>query len=148
MRARLLFLSIVAAFMVASVSAVSAQTVQFFAVLAGPNETPSADADGQGVASVMFAGSGQVCFSILARLIATPTFAHIHEGGASVASGPIVVTLTTPAATAVAGTFASSGCISGQSTAVLARLRATPTNFYINVHNGAFPGGAIRGQLF
>ena len=148
MRARLLFLSIFAAFMVAGVSAASAQTVQFFAVLAGPNETPSADADGQGVASVMFAASGQVCFSILARLIATPTLAHIHEGNAGVAAGPIRVTLTPPAATGVAGTFASSGCVSGQDTAVLARLRATPTNFYINVHNGPFPGGAIRGQLF
>lgn len=148
MRARLLFLSILAALMVASVSAASAQTVQFFAVLAGPNETPSADADGQGVASVMFAASGQVCFSILARLIATPTAAHIHEGNAGVASGPIRVPLTTPAATGVAGTFASSGCVAGQDTVMLARLRATPTNFYINVHNAAFPGGAIRGQLF
>jgi hypothetical protein len=148
MRARLLFLSIVAAFMVASVSAASAQTIQFFAVLAGPNENPAGDADGQGVATVMFGASGQVCFSILARLIATPTLAHIHEGNAGVSSGPIRVTLTTPAATGVAGTFASSGCVAGQDTAMLARLRNVPTNFYINVHNGIFPGGAIRGQLF
>jgi CHRD domain len=117
-------------------------------VLAGPNETPAGDADGQGVASVMLGAAGQVCFSILARLIAAPTAAHIHEGNAGVASGPIRVTLTTPAATGVPGTFASSGCVAGQDTAVLARLRAVPTNFYINVHNGPFPGGAIRGQLF
>jgi hypothetical protein len=67
-------------------SGASAQTIQFFAVLAGPNETPAGDTDGQGVASVMLGASGQVCFSILARLIAAPTAAHIHEGNAGVAS--------------------------------------------------------------
>jgi hypothetical protein len=54
----------------------------------GSDETPAGDTDGQGVASVT---SGQVCFSILARLIAAPAAAHIHEGNAGVASGPIRV---------------------------------------------------------
>ena len=150
MRARVLALALatIAALTIFGSTGASAQTVQFFAVLAGPNETPAGDADGQGVASVMLGASGQVCFSILARLIATPTLAHIHEGNAGVGSGPIRVTLTTPAAAGVPGAFSSSGCVAGQDTAMLARLRAIPSNFYINVHNGPFPGGAIRGQLF
>lgn len=150
MRARLLAIALATIGVVTTFASTgaSAQTVQFFAVLSGPNETPSADPDGQGVASVMLGSAGQVCFSILARLIATPTVAHIHEGNAGVAAGPIVITLTAPTPTGVAGAFASAGCLSGQNTAVVARLRATPTNFYVNVHNGPFPGGAIRGQLF
>jgi len=150
MRVRLLAIAFatIASLTVFASTGASAQTVQFFAVLAGPNETPSGDADGQGVASVMLGASGQVCFSILARLIATPTLAHIHEGNAGIASGPIRVTLTTPAAAGVPGTFASAGCLSGQDAAAIARMRSTPSNFYINVHNGPFPGGAIRGQLF
>ena len=150
MRARILAIALatLAALTIFGSTSASAQTIQFFAVLAGPNESPAGDTDGQGVASVMLGASGQVCFSILARLIGAPTAAHIHEGNAGVASGPIRVTLTTPAATAVPGTFASSGCVASQDTVVLSRLRAIPTNFYINVHNGTFPGGAIRGQLF
>jgi hypothetical protein len=26
-------------------------------------------------------------------------------------------------------------------------INAIPTNFYVNIHNGPFPGGAVRGQL-
>ena len=35
-----------------------------------------------------------------------------------------------------------------QMEALLARIRNTPGNFYINVHTGQFPDGAVRGQLF
>ena len=81
MRARLLAIALATtALATFGSTGASAQTIQFFAVLAGPNETPAGDADGQGVASVMLAGAGQICFSILARLIAAPTAAHIHEG--------------------------------------------------------------------
>ena len=118
------------------------------AVLSGPDESPAGDADGQGVASVMLGVSGKFVspFSRAIDRYADPCAYSRRNAG--VASGPIRVTLTTPAATGVAGTFSSSGCVAGQDTAVLARLRAIPSNFYINVHNGPFPGGAIRGQLF
>ena len=125
----------------------SAQTVQFFAVLDGGNETQAADGNGQGVASVMLGLSGQICFSILTRAIAAPNAAHIHRGKPGVA-GPIVIPLTTPTAAGVPQTFASAGCLSGQDTDVLRQIRNSPQNFYINVHNGPFPDGAVRGQLF
>jgi hypothetical protein len=43
---------------------------------------------------------------------------------------------------------ASSGCVAGLSCAFVAMIMANPSLFYMNVHDGAFPNGAIRGQLF
>jgi hypothetical protein len=129
----------------------SAQGMHFFAVLNGGNEISPAgaanagDPNGFGTAHVMFAGSGQLCFGISVQGIATPTVAHIHEAEAGT-NGPIVVLLTPAPAAGNPGS--SSNCLSGISGALLNRIRNTPGNFYINVHNGQFPAGAMRGQLF
>jgi len=67
--------------------------------------------------------------------VASPTAAHIHRGAPGVA-GPIVYGLL--AANQAAGT-------SGLSFDDLRDLMNG--NLYVNVHNAAFPGGAVRGQL-
>jgi hypothetical protein len=132
-------------------TAANAQAMQFFAVLDGGHEVSAGgdaaagDLNGFGTASVLLGVSGQLCFSLLVRGINTPSAAHIHENKAGV-NGPVVVTLTPLPAGGNPGT--SAGCVNGIDPAVIARIRANPGRFYVNVHNGAFAGGAIRGQLF
>jgi hypothetical protein len=41
---------------------------------------------------------------------------------------------------------ASGGCVQA-SVATLDAIAGNPSNYYVNVHNTDFPGGALRGQL-
>jgi hypothetical protein len=135
-----------------------AQSVSLNAVLNGANEcdnTPppagpicaKGDSDGYGIATITFPSSSSLCASILVNKIAPPSAAHIHTGKAGV-NGGVLVTLPTPAP--VAGTTAavSANCVTGLAAGVVPGLRNNPAGFYVNVHNGPFPGGAVRGQLF
>jgi hypothetical protein len=38
-------------------------------------------------------------------------------------------------------------CISDLDNSLLRQIQKRPGDFYVNVHNSQFPGGAIRGQL-
>jgi hypothetical protein len=120
----------------------------FSAVLNGGNEVSgtgeanAGDQDGYGIGSVVFNSLHNLCHAILVNKIGTPTAAHIHRGRAGV-NGPIVVTLNAPN-TGSPGTSRGCGEIDGK---LAVEIRANPTHFYINVHTGGFPGGAIRGQL-
>jgi hypothetical protein len=51
-----------------------------------------------------------------------------------------VVPFTTPAS------GSSSGCAT-VAPELFNEIAANPGNFYVNVHNAEFPGGAVRGQL-
>src|SRR5687767_2502030 len=125
-------------------AAASAQDLQLFAVLSGGNEVSptgqaaAGDLDGGGAATVNVVAADQLCFAILVNNIDPPTFAHIHQGAAGV-NGPIVVNLTPPN---------SAGCVPGLDPALVDSIRRAPSQFYVNVHTGPFPAGAVRGQLF
>lgn len=110
--------------------------------LTGAAEVPGpGDPDGAGTARITVnPGKAQVCYNLRVSNIATATMAHIHEGGPTVA-GPVRVTLGTPNA---AGT--SSGCVTVTRDLALEILK-DPADYYVNVHNAQFPGGAVRGQL-
>jgi hypothetical protein len=114
----------------------------FTAVLTGANEFPGpGDTDGTGAAAVTInRTTGEICTDLRVENIATATMAHIHRGAVGVA-GPIEVTLTTPSPE---GT--SSGC-STVAPALAAEIADGPAGFYVNVHNGDFGAGAVRGQL-
>jgi hypothetical protein len=137
-----------------------ASAVIFFAVLLGNNEVTSpttgnpdggvraGDPDAYGSASIVQTGGTTLCFTIVVNRIATPTAAHIHRGAPG-ANGPVIVTLTPAPSAGNPGT--SSGCVDasdGVTAQLITDMRIVPSNFYVNVHNQAFPGGALRGQLF
>jgi CHRD domain len=136
-----------------SYSSAFAQGSPLFAVLNGGNEVNpltgvarAGDPDGFGSATVTFSNftptSATLCYAILVSNITAATAAHIHRGPSGI-NGGIVVGLTAP----VGSPGRVAGCVSIP-LALYGELRAFPAQFYVNVHNAAFPNGAVRGQLF
>ena len=113
-----------------------------FGVLKGTSETPRGDTDGYGAASGVIDGT-RFCWSISVRNIAKPNAAHIHEGRSGQA-GEVVIPLKAPSS-------GDPGVVSGCSkidSSLASELRSKPSEYYWNVHNANYPGGAVRGQVF
>ena len=110
--------------------------------LSGAEEAPGpGDPDGSGFASITLnVGQGRVCWELSVSDIAPATAAHIHVAPPGV-PGPVVVPLSPP----TSGT--SSGCREGVNPALIQAIIDFPEQYYVNVHNAQFPGGAVRGQL-
>ncbi len=136
-------------FLIASTAAfgllVTAATAQtggrpLTATLTGEAEVPVlGDPDGTGTARVTVnPGLGRICYTLQVSGIMPATAAHIHEAPAG-EPGPVVQNLMAPTS------GRSSGCVTNRD---LARdLLRNPEDYYVNVHNAEFPGGALRGQL-
>jgi hypothetical protein len=109
--------------------------------MTGAEEAPGpGDPDGTGTAVITLNhGQGEVCFELTVENIAPATAAHIHVAPPGV-PGPVVVGLTAPT------DGSSSGCVSVARELIKA-IADAPDAYYINVHNAAFPAGAVRGQL-
>jgi hypothetical protein len=109
--------------------------------LTGEAEVPGpGDPDGGGIARVKIdLDTNQLCYDLRVRKIDPATMAHIHEAEEG-ESGPVVQGLAAP----TSGT--SSACLTISRTLAL-EILANPEEYYVNVHNTAFPGGAVRGQL-
>ena len=111
--------------------------------LNGANEVPGpGDPDGSGIARLRLnQGRHRICYRIEVTDIALPvTGAHIHEAAAGVA-GPVVVTF---------GPFddgTAVGCVTDLERSLIKAIRKHPADYYVNVHNGEYPAGAVRGQL-
>ena len=136
--------------LIAGQSSALAQGAPLFAVLNGGSEVNGAgqanqgDLNGYGSASIVLIGTTRLCFTIIVVGIDTPTVAHIHPGRSGVV-GPPLIDLVAPTA---GNRGASSGCLSDLDPADVAAIRRNPSEFYVNVHTGQFPAGALRGQLF
>lgn len=120
----------------------------FFAAMSGAKEVDASgergngDRNGRGSFSATLDGR-QLCYGIQVKNIDDPAAAHIHRGGRRVA-GPVVQELVHPTS---GDPGSSTACV--RLTRSLAReLASNPGRFYVNVHNAAFPNGAVRGQLF
>jgi len=121
------------------------KVVKVSAAMTGSEEVPPADPDGSGTADFKLkAKKKKVCFDIEFQGIDTPNLAHIHEGGAGVA-GPPVVTLFETAQ--VSPTKACVGAEQGATKSLIKEIGKHPKQYYVNLHNDPFDGGAIRGQL-
>jgi hypothetical protein len=115
------------------------------AFLTGAKEVPGpGDPDGRGVAEIRL-GEGRICFDLSWRLIGSPTAAHIHAGTRTQA-GPVVVTLFSAPAGLPRTITEVGGCVR-VAPSLISEIRQAPSRYYVNVHNEAYPAGAIRGQL-
>jgi hypothetical protein len=112
--------------------------------LSGAEEAPGpGDPNGKGFATLDVYTAGLVCYTLKAQAIEAPTAAHIHEAPAGVA-GPVVVDLRIDLAERQGNRLTYCANATEE---VVAEIRANPADYYVNVHNPTFPGGAIRGQL-
>jgi hypothetical protein len=122
-----------------------------FAVLAGGNEVSDdgkanvGDPNGRGTASVVVdVHAGKLCFAIIVDNIDAPVAAHVHKGLPG-RNGPVVVALNAPHK-GRHGT--ASGCVDNVEGKLLKAINERPGAYYVNVHTGNYPNGAVRGQLF
>jgi hypothetical protein len=121
-----------------AVSAYAAERT-FTVSMSGKAETPKGDPNGKGTAKIKIeASKGELCYRLSWSGIGTPSAAHIHKGKKGVA-GPVLIPL-------FGGAAKHSGCVKA-SKSLLAKIVKSPASYYVNVHNAAYPNGAIRAQL-
>lgn len=129
---------LVAALTGSAIAPAVAMVPQRQTILTGGQEPGGGDLNGRGAFTWSLDGT-RLCYVLTVKRVDTPAAAHIHRGRAGVA-GAVQVTLETPAPR-------SSAACTDVSAALAAHLRDHPRRFYVNVHNAAFPAGAVRGQL-
>jgi CHRD domain-containing protein len=108
------------------------------------------DPDGTGKAEFeLIPEHGQICYEIEVQGIAQPTepapglgSAHIHF----VATGGIAVGLNADFEPKGDDEFKATGCVDVNA-ALLNDIIKNPENYYVNIHNVDFPGGALAGVL-
>ena len=110
--------------------------------LSGAQETaPGGAPDGTGTAKLRLDRARErVCSSV--RNIDDVVAAHLHRGRRGVAGDIAVDLIGAPRS----GTRFT-GCTEDVSKRLIRRIVRRPRRFYVNVHTGNFPGGAVRGQL-
>ena len=123
---------------------VAAGPTKLVAELDGNEEVPDkGDPNGTGTADLTLKlKRRKLCSNIAFEDIEAPTAGHIHQG-AEGEPGEIVVTLFEVPDGAV------SPWVNCQKVkrSLLRQIKRNPAGFYVNVHNGEYPAGALRGQL-
>jgi hypothetical protein len=142
MRTLLVLAALAAALVIATPAGAAVKRLE--AKMTGAQEAPAAgDMDGSGTAKLSFnRAKKKVCFNIRVKKIGGVLAGHIHRGGKGVAGG-IEVTLI---ADATSGKHFT-GCAKNVKKSLISEILRHPRGFYVNLHTGAYPGGAIRGQL-
>jgi hypothetical protein len=123
------------------------KAVQLEAKLKGNNEVPGPGSNkGKGDIDISVKAPKQkLCFNFEVSGL-DPMFAgHIHKGGPDVA-GPIKVTLFEDDQ-GLPGDGNYEGCVKKIRKKLVEKIATKPEKFYVNLHTGDYPDGAIRGQL-
>ncbi len=124
--------------------AVSSYSQTFTLTLSGLRETGGGDPAGRGLAVITINGAN-VYYFLWTQNIATPASAHIHTGMAGV-SGGVLVGLEPVWTTVGTNTYMAAGSVPVDS-ATTQPILDNPAGYYVNVHNGPYPNGTMRGQL-
>ena len=114
-----------------------------------PNNASTSESKGHAQVKVYEDGTMEFTFTINNKSDENFTRAHIHKAAAGV-NGPIhwdFLEAGNPVASVPGQPAQLRGVARARAAAVLADLLANPSNYYVNVHSTAFPGGAVRGQL-
>ncbi len=99
--------------------------------------TPSGDPNGSGKATFQLSqAQRKICAAVEWHRIGRPNAAHIHRSS----DGQVVVDLT-------GSVTGGRHCASHVSPVLIGRIQAHPGRYYFNVHNAAYPAGAIQGRL-
>ena len=116
--------------------------------LTGANEVPGpGDPNGTGEARItVFPNLEKVCYRLEWHGIRQPMAAHIHRGTAGQA-GPVKVALFVSNHPIPRPIDTVLGCVRNLDQELLERIEAHPARYYVNLHNHAYPNGALRGQL-
>lgn len=111
------------------------------AQLTGAQEAPApGDPDGKAKGQLKVdVVTGEICYKVDARKVDTLLAGHIHEKTPGLNTGGVVVTLTQTGPTTFAGCATDLRVAQG--------LQDDPSEYYLNVHNGAYKGGALRADL-
>jgi len=139
--------------LVAAIPAGADTEVKFTTTLTAVDPVTGAvtgDPDGSGKAEFIFdTEQGTVCYEIEVEGIAAPVepgpgvgSAHIHV----LPTGGIAVNLQADFQPDNGDEFKASGCVQVAS-ALLQAILANPEQYYVNIHNADFPGGALAGLL-
>ncbi|MBN1238257.1 MAG: CHRD domain-containing protein [Gammaproteobacteria bacterium] len=118
----------------------AAEETSFDVSLSGGSGSGDSDGEGEGTVTVD-SETHQISWELSHANIGEPTAMHIHQG-AEGESGGVVVPMTVgtdPEGTLVGLTSAPPD--------VVEAILASPADYYVNIHNDEYPGGAIRGQL-
>lgn len=115
--------------------------------MVGAVEDPPGDPDGSGEASLKLVTKkgrpkGKVCADFTFQGIDPITAAHIHPGGPGEVGAPAVPFFegSTPMPSPI------SICVKAKR-GLVKDIGKNPSQYYLNIHNGAFPAGALRDQL-
>ena len=117
----------------------------FVGHLTGGLEIPPAEPTATARAVITLKPSSDtVCFRLRWDGLTSVTAAHIHSGAADVTGSVVVPFFGAPIPDTISGV---GGCVHNVDPALIQAIHDNPSGYYVNVHDAAFPGGAVRDQL-